>query len=114
MATMRGAPRLLQNASKGSYLQTVLKILIDNSGPLCCTLNLLFKKYQDSPGLQAEDDEAELLPSPLRRLVDGGKGRGIRVFFFIPGLKAGAIQDRAKFFKPGVESTGLCVSIIIT
>ena len=63
-----------------------------------CTLNVSFKKYQDSPGLQAGDDEAELLlPSPLRRLQDGGEGRGVRVFFH-PRLESRGYSRSCKIF----------------
>jgi hypothetical protein len=52
------------------------------------------------PGTMKPSSFPPLPPSCRRR-----KGRGDSCLFFIPGLKAGAIQDRAKFFKPGVEST---------
>jgi hypothetical protein len=68
-----------------------------------CTLNLSFKKYQYSPGLQAGDDEPGYLPSLFRRPKDGGTGRGLVSFFLTPGLKAGAIQDRAIFLNEGLR-----------
>ena len=68
-----------------------------------CTLNLSFKKYQDSPGLQAGDDEAELLPSPFRRLIDGGKGRGDSCLFFHPRLESRGYSRSCNVLNEGLR-----------
>jgi hypothetical protein len=74
------------------YVSTNFRLLLTIS----CTLNLSFKKYQYSPGLQAGDDEPGGLASLLRRPLDGGAGRGV-VSFYLSPVKAGAIQYRANF-----------------
>ncbi len=91
--------RMSQNYLQQQILCGCVFITTSDLSNMPCTLNLSFKKYQYSPGLQAGDDEPGRLLSLLRRLKDGGAGRGLVSFFLIPGLKAGAIQDRANFFK---------------